>query len=360
MNEREYLIALASFMSFGPARIKLMLSYFGSAKKTWDVQKEDLLEIGLKEQSVNDFIKYREGIELPKYFNDLKRHSIGCITINDHEYPQNLRGLGDAPLVLYLRGRLISSDINSVAIVGSRKMTSYGREVTERLSRELASLGITVVSGLAFGIDITAHRSALEADGRCVAVLASGIDIITPRSNEWLGLEIIKKGGAIISEYPPGVIPQKYFFPYRNRIISGLSKAVIVVEGMIKSGTIHTAKHAADQGRQVFAVPGQITSPMSGAPHYLIKNGARMLTDVKDILDELDMQLKVDKDIVERVMPSDIYEEKLIEVLANEPLYIDEIGRISGLTVSTISSKLTVMELKGMVKNIGGGIYRKC
>ena len=129
---------------------------------------------------------------------------------------------------------------------------------------------------------------------------------------------------------------------------------------MIKSGTIHTAKHAADQGRQVFAVPGQITSPMSGAPHYLIKNGARMLTDVKDILDELDMQLKVDKDIVERVMPSDIYEEKLIEVLANEPLYIDEIGRISGLTVSTISSKLTVMELKGMVKNIGGGIYRKC
>jgi len=199
----------------------------------------------------------------------------------------------------------------------------------------------------------------LDAGGRCIAVMASGIDIVTPRSNEWLGKKILASGGAIVSEYPPGTVPQRQFFPYRNRIISGLSRAVVVVEGMIKSGTIHTAKHAADQGRQVFAVPGPITSPMSQAPHYLIKNGAKMVTDVADILEELNLQLAVDKEKMEKLLPADSAEAKIIGVLEKETLHLDEIARILDMSVSEISARLTIMELKGLVKSLGNGVYKR-
>ena len=359
MTDREYLAALTSFTPFGPARIKLLSEYFGSAKEAWGVSGKELVEIGMRQELVGKFLDYRDSFNFKNYFNRLKERKIDFITIKDDDYPENLKGLTDAPRVLYVRGKISKNDVNAIAIVGSRKMTSYGREVTERISSELAGYGITIVSGLAFGVDLAAHKSALEVGGRCIAVLASGVDTITPRSNAWLGLKIISSGGAIVSEFPPGVEAQRHFFPFRNRIISGLSKAVIVVEGMIKSGTIHTAKHAGEQGRTVFAVPGQITSPMSEASHYLIKNGAKMVTSVSDILEDLDLQLKVDKDLVEKIMPSDKSEEKLIEILAQEPLHIDEIGRISGLKVSEVSGKLTVMELKGMVRNLGGGIFKK-
>jgi len=359
MNEKEYLIALCSFTYFGPARTNLLIQYFGNARNAWNANSKSLVEIGLKKNIVEDFGRHRRNFNFQKYFDRLKKLSIEVVTINDDDYPVNLRDLEDTPLVLYIRGKFNKNDANSVAIVGSRKMTSYGREVTHKLSTELASLGITIVSGLAFGVDLEAHKSALSVGGRCIAVLASGVDELTPRSNEWLGLEIIRAGGAIVSEFPLGTEAQRHFFPFRNRIISGLSKAVIVVEGMIKSGTIHTAKHAGEQGRTVFAVPGQITSPMSEASHYLIKNGAKMVTSVSDILEDLDLQLKVDKDLVEKIMPSDKSEKKLIEILAQEQLHIDEIGRISGLKVSEVSGKLTVMELKGMVRNLGGGIFKK-
>lgn len=359
LTEREYLVALYSFLPFGPARIKLLRKYFGSAEKTWKTKSKKLIEIGLRPKTVDKFEKHREEFSFNKYFNNLKKSNIDYVTIDDANYPENLIDLDDAPSVLYVKGKLSLDDVNAVAIVGSRKMTSYGKEVTKKFASELASYGVTIVSGLAFGIDVAAHKTCLEVGGRCIAVLASGVDVITPRSNEWLGVEIIKKGGAIVSEFPPGTIPQRQFFPHRNRIISGLSKAVIVVEGMKKSGTLHTASHAANQGRQVFAVPGQITSPMSGAPHFLIKNGAKIAMNTQDILEELDLQLKVDKEAVERVMPSDETEKKLLETLANEPLHMDEITRVSNLPVSDISAKLTIMELKGLVKNMGGGVYRR-
>lgn len=359
MSDREYLVALYSFLPFGPARTKLLISYFGGSEKAWRAEEVKLLEIGLSKKIVENFVEYRKVFNYRDYFDRLKRLSIDYKTYEDDGYPENLKHLEDAPLVLYIKGNIRLSDVNAVAIVGSRKMTSYGRDVTTKLSTELASLGITIVSGLAFGVDYAAHKAAIEVGGRCIAVLAGGVDVITPRSNEWLGREILKSDGAIVSEYPPGFIPQKHFFPFRNRIISGLSKAVVVVEGMIKSGTIHTANHAASQGRQVFAVPGQITSPTSEAPHYLIKNGAKMVTGVNDILEELNMQLKVDKDVVEKVMPSDDYERELLKVLEKEELHLDEVARISRLNVSLVSGKLIVMELKGMVRNLGNGIYKR-
>jgi len=359
MTERQALVALYSYIYFGPARTKLLLDYFGSASAAWNASEMKLIEIGLNSERVKDFVNYRKGFNSTTYFERLKKHNIDYLTINDSNYPENLVDLDDAPLVLYVRGKLKLEDANAVAIVGSRNITSYGREVTEKFATELAGVGITIVSGLAFGVDVVAHKSALEAGGRAIAVLASGPDVITPRSNEWLGLKIQKTGGAIVSEFPPGTTPQRSFFPHRNRIISGLSKAVIVIEGREKSGTLHTASHAAKQGREVFAVPGQITSPMSGAPHFLLKKGAKLALSVKDILDELNLQLGVDKEKLDKIMPETPEEEKLSEIIVNEPMHLDEIVRISGLNVADISARLTIMELKGIVKNIGGGVYKK-
>jgi DNA processing protein len=359
MTEREFLALIYSFIPFGPVRTTLLRKYFRSAKNLWNASKKDLAEVGLGNKMIDAFFNHKESINPLEYFIRLKKLDIDFMTIDDKDYPANLLDIDDAPIVLYVKGRIKLADSNSVAIVGSRKMTSYGREVTQRLSSQLANVGITIVSGLAFGVDLTAHKACLEVGGRCIAVLASGLDDITPRSNEWLGKKIVEQGGALVSEFPPGTMPQRSFFPHRNRIISGLSKAVIVIEGMIKSGTIHTANHAAKQGREVFAVPGQITSPMSQAPHYLIKNGAKMLTEVNDILCELDMQLKVDKDQVEKLMPSDEMEKKLIEIISSEPLHLDEISRTAKMNVNEVSAKLTMLELKGLIKNMGGGIYKK-
>jgi DNA processing protein len=360
MIEREHLLFLSTFMPFGPARINLLLNYFRSAEKVWKAREGELRELGLKSETVSKFISHKRKFDEKKYLFQMRQKSIEFVTFKDKKYPENLRGLDDAPPVLYFRGKMSAMDVNAVAIVGSRKMTSYGRDVSEKLATELAVHGVSIVSGLAFGIDATAHKAALSAGGRCIAVLASGVDVVTPKSNSWLAESIIKEEkGALVSEFPLGTEPQKSFFPHRNRIISGLSKAVIVIEGMQKSGTIHTAHHAAKQGREVFAVPGSITSPMSAAPHYLIKNGAKMITAVEDVLEELDMQLKVDSEAMEKVMPADKSESELMGIIENEALHLDELARISGLKVAAVSAKLTVMELKGLVKNLGGGVYKK-
>jgi len=358
MTDREYLVLLYSFIPFGPARIKLLLSYFGSAEKTWKAERKKLIEIGLKEKTVNDFINFKDGLEPSEYFNRLKKLSINYITYKDSNYPQNLLEIDSAPPALYIKGEIVSSDINAVAIVGARKMTSYGREVTEKFAGELASYGLTIISGLARGVDTIAHKGALSVGGRTLAVVASGLDKIYPPENTALANEIIKNG-AIISEYPLGYPALPTNFPTRNRIISGLAKAVLVVEGETKSGTLLTAGAAAEQGRTVFAIPGQITSPMSGAPLFLIQNGAKMAISVNDILDELNLQVKVDREAIEGVLPSGKDEERLIEILSNEPLHLDEIARISSQPVNEISARLTIMELKGMVRNLGGGVYKK-
>lgn len=299
MSERQYLVALYSHIPFGPVRTKLLVDYFGSAERAWKANREKLLEVGLRPRRVNDFLNYREKFDPKEYFERLKKLSIDYITINDPNYPRNLVGLENAPLVLYIKGKISVNDSNAVAIVGSRKMTSYGREVTQDFVAELASLGITIVSGLARGVDTSAHKTALEAGGRTIAVLACGLDLVYPLENTLLA-DKISQNGALLSEYPLVYPPLRGNFVNRNRIISGLSKAVIVVQGEKKSGTLLTASHAAGQGRPLFAVPGEITSPLSGAPHFLIQCGAKMATSVKDVLEELDLQLRVDKKRVEK------------------------------------------------------------
>ncbi len=359
MTEKQYLIAISAFVPFGPARISLLLKYFGSVKKAWAVNSRKLLSLGLSEKSVDSFIKHRNSFDETKYFDKLKRLKIETITIFDKNYPSQLKEIQSAPTVIYLKGKIEKTDKNSVAIVGTRKMSSYGKEVAEKFSSELASLGLTIISGLARGIDTVAHNSAIKAGGRTIAVLGCGLDSVYPPENSRLANEIIKCGSAIISEYPLGYPALPINFAARNRIISGLSKAVLVVEGRNKSGTLLTANHAAEQGREVFAVPGAITSPLSEAPLYLLKNGAKIATEVADILTELDINLKVDKAELEKVMPDSPEEEDLVNLLDTEPLHIDEIARATSVEMGELSARLTVMEMKGLVKNMGGGIYKK-
>lgn len=358
VTEKQYLLSLCGFTDFGPKRINLLLNYFKSAEKVWKLKNTSLLKVGLKDKSVEKFISYRNRFDIKSYFKRLNKLGIKFTTRDDVNYPRNFKDLNGAPVVLYYLGELSKNDDNAVAIVGTRKMTSYGREVAELFSSELASLGITIVSGLARGIDTASHKSALSVGGRTIAVVASGLDNLYPPENILLAKEIVKNG-VIFSEYPLGYPALPVNFPSRNRIVSGLSKAVVVVEGLKKSGTLLTAAHAADQGRTVFAVPGQITSAFSEAPHYLIANGAKIAFSAKDILDELDLEVKVDKEKVSKVLPDSPEEVKIVEILQGEPLHLDEIARISKVDVSKISSVIISMRLKGLVKDLGGGVYKK-
>jgi len=359
MTEKEYLTALNTFTLFGPARTKILLSYFKSAKKIWNLKLSELIEVGIKREIAEKFIQHRDSFNIENYLSKLEKLSIKVVTIFDNDYPENLKDLSDAPHVLYVRGNFKNTDSNAVAIVGSRMMTSYGREVAKKFAGELASFGVTIVSGLALGVDAEAQRAALSVGGRTIAVLASGLDIISPLTNKNLALEFIKNNGALISEQPLGHQPFPSDFAIRNRLISGLSKAVIVIEGRMKSGTFYTVNAAAEQGRTVFAVPGPITSPTSEAPNYLIQNGSKLVTSSKDILDELHLQFKVDKEAVKKVMPGDATEAKFLEILEREPLHLDELVRISGGATSEVSARLIIMEMKGMVRNMGKGVYKK-
>jgi len=358
MTEKQYLTCVSAYIPFGPVHTKLLLDYFGSAKAIWDVSSEKLEKIGLSLKKADGFDRFRAEFNTKAYFEKQEKLQIDIITIFDKDYPINLKQIDSAPFVIYKKGKLKASDENAIAIVGSRKMTSYGKEVASMFSTSLAGYGLTIVSGLARGIDTQAHKHSLLAGGRTIAVLGCGLDKIYPPENNQLAKEIVKYG-ALISEFPLGYPAIPINFAARNRIISALSKAVIVVEGAEKSGTLLTASHAADQGKIVFAVPGQITSPLSAAPFYLLKNGAKMLTCIGDILDELAIETMVDRNKVERILPSSKKEEKILTILENEQLHLDEIARISSWDTADVSARLTIMELKGLVKHLGRGLYKK-
>ncbi len=287
MTEKEYLTAIYAFEYFGPIRVKLLLSYFESPQKIWESTRGQLLKVNLPEGRVNQFIDFRKKFNIEEYFKKLKGLKIKVTTILDSGFPKNLKELDGSPLVLYYKGSLSCLKNKSVAIVGTRQMSLYGKEVTEKFSGGLAKRNITIISGLARGVDTVAHRECLERSGATIAVLGHGLDIVYPPENSILASEIVKRGGAIVSEYPLGYPIRPSNFAIRNRIISGLSDVVLVIEGAEKSGTLLTARHAAEQGKTVLAVPGPITSSLSAAPLYLLKNGAKIATSVSDVLEEL-------------------------------------------------------------------------
>lgn len=290
MEEKDYWIGFSVFPGIGPVRFRLLRDYFGSAKVAWEADIDELRKTGLGEKLTKSFDEFRHNFNIHEYVQKLCDLHVYTITVLDARYPKLLSSIPDAPYVLYIKGRKPQNPINFeriIGVVGTRKITSYGREVTERLVKDLVSYGFTIVSGLAYGVDAVAHQAAIDAGGNTIAVLGCGIDIIAPSRNANLYTEIADGHGAIVSEMPLGLRPEKGLFIVRNRIISGLCRGIVVTEGAQDSGALITARFAADQGREVFAVPGPITSDFSKGTARLLKNGAKLVESAKDILDEL-------------------------------------------------------------------------
>lgn len=360
-EERAHRAALYEVDGIGPARMQVLLNYFGSAKSVWMAKKTKLLEVGLSQVTVEELVGHKKRIDPGQHLKALAKLEIRVLVYEDEEYPEKLREIDNPPRVLFVRGRFDASDHRSLAVVGTRKPTPYGRDVTARLVEQLVNQKFTIISGLARGIDGAAHRAALEAHGRTVAVLGGGVDRVYPPEHLGLAQEVAKHG-AVISEFAPGKLPAPGNFPARNRIISGLSLGVLVIEGAAQSGTKITARLASEQGREVFAVPGPITSRYSQAPADLLKLGAKVVTEVSDILEELSAQVGSKKaNISQKVTVSleDLPDEerKIIEALADGNLHVDEIARKSGMDTAEVSATLTMLEIKGMVRHLGGMVY---
>jgi DNA processing protein len=338
--------------------MRLLLDYFGTAQAAWEAHYAELVASGLDTRSAEALVATRGSMDLGVEMERLERAGVSVITWESEVYPERLLEVEAPPPVLYALGGFTESDSWAVAVVGTRRATSYGRAVAEQLCTGLAEAGVTVISGLARGIDTIAHRAALDAGGRTVAVLGSGLDVLYPSENRQLARRIVDEGrGAIVSDYPLGTQPDAVNFPPRNRIISGLSKGVLVVEAGEKSGALITVTFALEQGRDVFAVPGPITSRMSDGTNDLLKQGAKCVTSVRDILEELNMDMVTEHVEAARALPSDPTERMLMGFLQDSAQHIDELTNLSGLPASTVSAVLTMMELKGMVRHLGGMQY---
>ncbi len=294
-NEKMYWFAFSLVDGLGPKRFALLKNYFGSAQKAWRAPFEDFIRLGLNKKTTENLLELRKKIDLSSSFLRLRENKIECQILADNNYPENLKKIDSPPFVLFLKGKIRATDSKAVAVVGSRRMSQYGLKVTQKLVNDLVKEKVTIVSGLARGIDTVAHQTALKAGGRTIAVLGSGLEKIYPPENKSLTEEIVrKKQGAVISEFPPEQGPMAANFPARNRIIAGLSLGTLVVEGAARSGSLITARWAAEQGREVFAVPGPIDALGSQAPLFLIKQGAKPVESAEDILEELDFSLPED------------------------------------------------------------------
>ncbi len=354
MNDPRFWLAFSQVPEIGPRRIQHLLASFGSLEQAWTATESQLRQTGLEHRPLISLLSARQKLDPDSELRKVERAGASLVTLEDDDYPELLRKLPDAPPVLYVKGRLHPDDQRALSVVGTRRATVYGRDSAYNLSKQLAGCQVTVVSGLAHGIDSAAHRGALDGGGRTIAVLGCGIDTIYPRDNRSLA-EAILQNGAIVTEFPVGTRPEGRNFPRRNRIISGMSLGVLVVEAPDKSGAIITAAIAAEQGREVFAVPGNIFSPTSIGTNRLIQDGAKLVMNVDDILDELNIayeNVRV-QTTAERIAPSSSLETQVLDFLSQDPIHIDDLVRMSGLPVSILSGTLTILELKGLARAVG-------
>jgi len=357
MDDRRYWIGFDQIRGIGSVRTKMLLDYFGDLSQAWKSDLASLRKAGLPEKVVNTFLKLRREIDLEKEWDLIQQLDISVVTFDHDSYPKLLQSIKHPPPVLYIKGSFVDEDYCSVAVVGTRRKTSYGKQVAIELSRFLASNGITVVSGMARGIDTIAHQSALDAGGRTIAVFGSGLDVIYPPENRDLS-ERIRTHGVLVSEFYPGTQPEAVNFPPRNRIISGLSKAVVIVEADEKSGALITAKFAVEQSRDVFAVPGSIYAPRSRGTNRLISDGAAPLLNFNELLLALNMEQFAEFRYVQNVLPKNDLELLLLNTIRDEPLHIDDIKSITGLSTDKVSASLVMMELKGFVRKAGNMMYQ--
>ena len=348
----KFWVGFSLIPGIGRVKFAQLENYFGNLENAWKAAPADLKHAGLDSGSVNAINSWRPKISLETEMEKLERYAVTVLNCNDANYPARLKEIYDYPPVLYIRGSLLPEDEWCLAVVGTRRTTVYGRQVTEEIVTDLAQSKITIVSGLAKGVDSVAHQAALAAGGRTIAVFACGLDTVYPSENANLARSTIQQG-ALISEYPLGTRPRAENFPRRNRIMSGLSLGVLVVEADESSGAMITAHLALEQNREVFAIPGSILSPTSRGTNHLIQEGAKLVRDYTDILEELNLMSVAHQMEMREAIPASDTESLLLKQLSAEPTHIDEVCRSTSLPTSTVSSTLTMMELKGMVKQVG-------
>jgi DNA processing protein len=361
-DERAYWVVLSMATGIGPVRFQRLLEICGGARGAWQASDLELAAAGLERRTADSLKRLRQRTTPEAVAARLEQLKIRALTLLDDEYPPRLTQVADPPPVLFVRGRLVPADILAIALVGTRRATSYGRSAADRLSRELSAAGVTVVSGLAKGIDTAAHQAALQAGGRTIAVLGNGLDQVYPPDNTGLARQIVERdAGAVVSEFAPGVPPDAVNFPRRNRIISGLSAATVIVEAGERSGALITADFALEQGREVFAVPGSIFSPMSLGPNELLKQGATPATSATDILNVLSPQsTALSPEPLARDVPELAPQEMSVwQALGGEPRHVDELARTLNAGPGEVSAALTMLELQGLARQVGPMLYTR-
>jgi DNA processing protein len=361
MDERAYWILLSTAAGIGPIRFQRLLEVCGSAEAAWHAADLALAQAGLERRTISVLKRLRQTTTPEQALRDLETAGITPVTLLEATYPENLRQVADPPPVLFTRGTLTPDDANAVALVGTRRATAYGRAVAERLAHDLAAAGVTIVSGLARGVDTAAHHAAIRAGGRTLAVLGNGLDQVYPAENAGLATSIItSQQGALISEFAPGIPPDAVNFPRRNRIISGLSRLTVIVEAGERSGALITADFALEQGRDVLAVPGSILSDTSKGANELLRQGATPVTCAEDILEVLGAQRAPDPEEVARHVPELGPDETSVwSALSQEPRHVDELVRGLTLPSAAISATLARLEVKGLARQAGPMLYTR-
>ncbi len=361
MDDARDWLELSLIPGIGPKTFFRLVDHFGNVRSVLEAPRSALAKVPDVGRAISEAVHLGCKTELDKTLDLIEKHDVDIVTFDSPSYPEHLKHIHDPPPVLYVKGSLSPADRRSISIVGSRRATHYGKMVAGRLAGDLARIGVTVTSGLAYGIDAAAHKGALAAGGRTIAVLGCGVDVVYPRANSKI-YDQVPSAGALISEYPMGCQPDPRFFPLRNRIISGISLGTLVVEAPRKSGALITATQALEQGREVFAVPGNVYSPYSEGCHKLIKDGAKLVETVYDIISEVEGALG-DIGVNEPVQPeaarqSEIPmsedEKKVFNYLSMAPVHIDEIAEECDLTASRTASALMTLELKGLAQQISG------
>lgn len=353
----KYWVAFSRVPYIGPSRINRLTAHFGSLERAWHAPGPELRRV-LDERSSESLLKVRTSFSPDDEMERLARDGIGVMSRGDAAYPALLAEIPAPPPVLYTLGALLPEDGTAVGIVGTRRMTTYGREMAQTLGRDLAAAGVTVVSGLARGVDGVAHEAALRAGGRTIAVLGSGVRNIYPPEHRKLAAQIAEQG-VVLSDFAPDTQPDGPNFPARNRIISGLSLGVVVVEAPERSGALITVDFAADQGRDVFVVPGNVLSSRSAGCNRLLRDGARAVRSAEDVLEDLNLVRRKEQAAVQQALPLDDDERRVLAVLTAEPQHIDDVAALANLPIAQAGAVLLTLELKGNVRNAGAQHYAR-
>ena len=349
----KYFVFFAYSIGVGPKTFLKLLLKLETAKNIYNSSRQELESAGLKGKNLEKYLDFKKNFDLEKILSEIKKKNIWVLSYD--KFPENLKNISNPPIVLYGRGDKNLLYEKGIGIVGSRRPTSYGVSVTESFTRDFVGSGMSIISGMALGIDSIAHKTCLRENGRTIAVLGSGVDLPTPAEHSGLYTEIIKKGGAVVSEFPLGMIPNKGSFPARNRIISALSEAVLIPEATSDSGALITAKEAFSQGRKVFVVPGPITSNLSKGTNSLLSNGGIAVGSAEEVLKEIKVKPKIKNSNYKiKDLKLDKKEEAIYKVLENEELTTDQIARIAKINTGKLMVILTDLELRNIIVNAGG------